>query len=62
MKPMANEMPYDRSAFVMFVLAAMDELIKMTQMDNPLWIRGLDGGMETLNLEEYRKTFSSALV
>ncbi|XWS48411.1 hypothetical protein CRYUN_Cryun13aG0074100 [Craigia yunnanensis] len=58
MKPMANELPYDRSAFVDVALAAMDELIKMVQMDNPLWVKGLDGGMETLNLEEYR-TFSS---
>ena len=36
MKPMANEFPYDRSAFVDVALAAMDELIKMVQMDNPL--------------------------
>ncbi|XWS61129.1 hypothetical protein CRYUN_Cryun07bG0098900 [Craigia yunnanensis] len=61
MKPMANEIHYDRSAFVDVALAAMDELIKMAQMDNPLWIRGLDGGMETLNLEEYRRTFSSCI-
>ncbi|XWS50570.1 hypothetical protein CRYUN_Cryun12cG0098200 [Craigia yunnanensis] len=59
MKPMANEMPYDRSAFVDVALAAMGELIKMAQMDNPLWVKGLDGRMETLNLEEYRRTFSS---
>ncbi|XP_022736692.1 homeobox-leucine zipper protein ANTHOCYANINLESS 2-like isoform X2 [Durio zibethinus] len=61
MKSLANEMPYDRSAFVDAALAAMDELIKMAQMDNPLWIKGLDGGMETLNLEEYRRTFSSRI-
>ncbi|XP_022734775.1 homeobox-leucine zipper protein ANTHOCYANINLESS 2-like [Durio zibethinus] len=61
MKPMANEMPYAKSAFVGVALAAMDELIKMAQMDNPLWIKGLDGGMETLNLEEYRRTFSSCI-
>ncbi|XWS48144.1 hypothetical protein CRYUN_Cryun13aG0047600 [Craigia yunnanensis] len=42
MKPMANELPYDRSAFVDVALAAMSELIKMWQMDNPLWVKGLD--------------------
>ncbi|XVF12453.1 hypothetical protein REPUB_Repub08aG0119800 [Reevesia pubescens] len=36
----------------------MDVLIKMKQMDNPLWFKGLNCGMETLNLEEYRRTFS----
>ncbi|KAK6275585.1 hypothetical protein POUND7_005294 [Theobroma cacao] len=61
MKTMANEMPYDRSALVDIALAAMDELIKMVQMDSPLWIKGLDGGMETLNHEEYRRTFSSCI-
>ncbi|XVE58587.1 hypothetical protein DITRI_Ditri04bG0181600 [Diplodiscus trichospermus] len=59
MKPMANEMPCDRSAFVDVAMAAMDEFIKMAQLETPLWIKGLDGGIETLNLEEYRRTFSS---
>ncbi|XVF53651.1 hypothetical protein PTKIN_Ptkin05aG0115800 [Pterospermum kingtungense] len=58
LKPMGNEMPYDRSAFGDVALAAMDELMKMAQMDNPLWVKGLNGGMETLNLEEYKRTFS----
>ncbi|OMO97924.1 hypothetical protein COLO4_14278 [Corchorus olitorius] len=58
MKPMVSELPFDRSAFVDAALAAMDELIKMAQMDDPLWIKGLDGGLETLNYEEYRRTFS----
>ncbi|XP_022765114.1 homeobox-leucine zipper protein ANTHOCYANINLESS 2-like isoform X1 [Durio zibethinus] len=61
MKPMANEMPYDRSAFAGVALAAMDELIKMAQMGDPLWFKGLDGGMETLNFEEYSRTFSSCI-
>ncbi|XVF09823.1 hypothetical protein REPUB_Repub07fG0129700 [Reevesia pubescens] len=61
MKPMANEIPYHRSVIVDVALAAMDEVIKMAQMDNPLWIKDMDGGMETLNVEEYRRTFSSCI-
>ncbi|KAE8663269.1 Homeobox-leucine zipper protein HDG1 [Hibiscus syriacus] len=61
MKPVVNEMQYDKSAFVDLALSAMDELIKMAQIDNPLWINGLDGGMESLNIEEYRRTFSSSI-
>ncbi|KAE8710755.1 Homeobox-leucine zipper protein ROC6 [Hibiscus syriacus] len=60
-KPLVNEMQYDRSTFVNVALSAMDELIKMAQMDNPLWIKGLDGGMESLNIEEYRRNFSSSI-
>ncbi|PPR98149.1 hypothetical protein GOBAR_AA22517 [Gossypium barbadense] len=60
-KPMVNEMQYDRSAFVDVALSAMDELIKMAQMDNPLWIKGMGGGMESLNVEEYRRNFSSCI-
>ncbi|KAE8662121.1 Homeobox-leucine zipper protein HDG1 [Hibiscus syriacus] len=59
MKSRSNEMPYDRSAIVNVALAALDELIKLAQMDNPLWIKDLDGGIETLNLEEYSRSFSS---
>lgn len=60
-KPMVNEMQYDRSAFVDVALSAMDELMKMAQMDNPLWIKGLGGGLESLNVEEYRRNFSSCI-
>ncbi|KAK8511936.1 hypothetical protein V6N12_074625 [Hibiscus sabdariffa] len=58
-KPVVHEMQYGRPAFVDAALSAMDELIKMAQMDNPLWIKSLDGGMESLNIDEYRRTFSS---
>ncbi|KAK8521305.1 hypothetical protein V6N12_005214 [Hibiscus sabdariffa] len=57
----SNEMPYNRSAIVDVALAALDELLKLAQLDNPLWIKGLDGEIETLNLEEYSRTFSSCI-
>ncbi|KAK8569518.1 hypothetical protein V6N13_046569 [Hibiscus sabdariffa] len=57
----SNEMPYNRSAIVDVALMALDELLKLVQLDNPLWIKGLDGGIETLNLEEYNRTFPSCI-
>ncbi|KAA8539898.1 hypothetical protein F0562_026590 [Nyssa sinensis] len=48
---------FERSMFVELALAAMDELIKLSQIDNPLWVRSLDGGREALNHEEYTRTF-----
>ncbi|XP_073016577.1 homeobox-leucine zipper protein HDG1-like isoform X2 [Primulina eburnea] len=52
------DVPYNKSVFLDLALAAMNELIKLSQLDSPLWFRSLEGGGETLNLEEYRKTFS----
>ncbi|GMI99592.1 ANTHOCYANINLESS 2, ARABIDOPSIS THALIANA HOMEODOMAIN PROTEIN [Hibiscus trionum] len=60
-KPMAHETPYDRPVIVDVALAALEELFKLAQIDNPLWIKGLDGSIETLNLEEYNRTFSSCI-
>ncbi|KAL9335762.1 hypothetical protein Peur_072943 [Populus x canadensis] len=61
MKPIGNavgkEVPLDRSIFVDLALAAMDELIKMAQIESPIWIKSLDGGKEVLNHEEYMRTF-----
>ncbi|CAK7337249.1 unnamed protein product [Dovyalis caffra] len=61
MKPIGNavgnEVPYDRSMFVDLALAAMDELIKIAQIESPIWIKSLDGGKEVLNHEEYMRTF-----
>ncbi|GMI75513.1 ANTHOCYANINLESS 2, ARABIDOPSIS THALIANA HOMEODOMAIN PROTEIN [Hibiscus trionum] len=37
----ADELPYDRSALVDVAVAAMDELLKMAQVANPLWTKGL---------------------
>jgi homeobox-leucine zipper protein len=42
-------------------LAAMEELMKVAQMDEPLWFRSPDGGgggLETLNFDEYHRAFA----
>ncbi|XP_039000174.1 homeobox-leucine zipper protein ANTHOCYANINLESS 2-like [Hibiscus syriacus] len=58
-RPMANDMPYDRSAVVDIALGALGELIKLAQVDSPFWIKGSDGSLETLNLEQYSRAFPS---
>ncbi|KAK1364217.1 hypothetical protein POM88_039778 [Heracleum sosnowskyi] len=37
---------------------AMNELLKFTQIDNPLWFRSMDGSCEALNFEEYTRTIT----
>ncbi|KAK6155754.1 hypothetical protein DH2020_010002 [Rehmannia glutinosa] len=55
---MSGDVPFDKSVFLELALAGMDELIKLAQIDGPLWFRNLEGTGESLNLEEYTKTFS----
>ncbi|GLT77589.1 hypothetical protein SLA2020_491580 [Shorea laevis] len=51
----------DRSMFLELALAAMDELVKMVQTDEPLWIRSLEGGRDVLNYDEYLRTFTPCI-
>ncbi|XP_044503747.1 homeobox-leucine zipper protein ANTHOCYANINLESS 2-like isoform X3 [Mangifera indica] len=51
----------ERSMFLELALAAMDELIKMAQTDEPLWMRSLEGGRVVLNQEEYVRTFTPCI-
>lgn len=52
----------ERSMFLELALAAMDELVKMAQSDDPLWLRSLEGGgKEVLNHEEYMRTFTPCI-
>ncbi|KAJ9680942.1 hypothetical protein PVL29_020052 [Vitis rotundifolia] len=55
------ERSLERSMFLELALAAMDELVKMAQNDEPLWVRSLEGGREILNLEEYMRTFTPCI-
>lgn len=48
--------PMERSMYLELALAAMDELVKMAQSDEPLWVRNLEGGKEMLNQEEYLRS------
>ncbi|PPR91473.1 hypothetical protein GOBAR_AA29217 [Gossypium barbadense] len=51
----------ERSMFLELALAAMNELVKMAQTDEPLWIRSLEGGREILNQDEYLRTFTPCI-
>ncbi|XWS32232.1 hypothetical protein CRYUN_Cryun23aG0142600 [Craigia yunnanensis] len=51
----------ERSMLLELALAAMDELVKMAQTDEPLWIRRLEGGREILNQNEYLRTFTPCI-
>ncbi|KAE8701006.1 Homeobox-leucine zipper protein ROC6 [Hibiscus syriacus] len=51
----------DKSMFLELALTAMDEMVKMAQTDEPLWIRSLEGGREMLNHDEYLRTFTPCI-
>jgi len=51
----------ERSIVLELALAAMDELVKMAQTGEPLWIRSLEGGREILNYEEYTRTMTPCI-
>ncbi|KAI0494042.1 hypothetical protein KFK09_024173 [Dendrobium nobile] len=46
----------ERSMLLELALAAMDELVKLAQMDAPFWIPNIDGRGEVLNLDEYSRS------
>ncbi|KAL6004517.1 Homeobox-leucine zipper protein ANTHOCYANINLESS 2 [Asimina triloba] len=54
---MGLERSLERSLYLELALAAMDELVKMAQADEPLWIPSLEGGKEALDYEEYLRVF-----
>ncbi|KAI3458182.1 hypothetical protein Pfo_014845 [Paulownia fortunei] len=61
MSMMSADAPFDKSLFLELALAGMDELIKLVQLDSPLWFRSLEGNGESLNLDEYTKSFSPCI-
>lgn len=55
------ERSLERSMYLELALAAMEELVKMAQTDEPLWFRSIEGGREILNHEEYMRTFTPCI-
>ncbi|CAL9207583.1 unnamed protein product [Musa hybrid cultivar] len=47
----------EKPVVIELAVAAMEELVRMAQLSEPLWIPGLDGAAETLNEDEYVRTF-----
>ncbi|KAL5080982.1 hypothetical protein RYX36_009403 [Vicia faba] len=52
---MGSDAQQERSMLHELAFAAMDELIKMSQPDSALWIKGSDGTKEVLNHDEYAR-------
>ncbi|KAL1192116.1 Homeobox-leucine zipper protein HDG1 [Cardamine amara subsp. amara] len=50
-----------KSLYLDLALSAMDELVKMAQTSEPLWIPSSKGKREMLNREEYEKNFTPCL-
>lgn len=51
----------ERSMYVELALAAMNELVKLAQTDEPLWIRSLEGGCEIMNENEYSRVITPCI-
>ncbi|XP_057509359.1 homeobox-leucine zipper protein ANTHOCYANINLESS 2-like [Actinidia eriantha] len=55
------ERSLERSMYLELALAAMEELVKMAQTNEPLWFRSFEGGREILNYDEYLRTFTPCI-
>lgn len=55
------ERSLEKSMYLELALAAMNELVKLAQTDENLWLRSLEGGRELLNHEEYMRTFTPCI-
>ncbi|KAA8522012.1 hypothetical protein F0562_012674 [Nyssa sinensis] len=51
----------EKSLALELAMSAMDELVKMCQTSEPLWVRSNDNGKEVLNVEEHAKMFPWAM-
>ncbi|GAB2215017.1 hypothetical protein Drorol1_Dr00019390 [Drosera rotundifolia] len=51
----------DKPMIVELAVAAMEELIRMAQMNEPLWMPAVDGTMSVLNKEEYIRTLPGGI-
>ncbi|GJR50480.1 homeobox-leucine zipper protein meristem L1-like protein [Tanacetum coccineum] len=47
----------DKPVIIELAVAAMEELVRMAQSGDPLWVPSSDNSSETLNEEEYSQTF-----
>lgn len=55
------DMTYEKNGVLELALNAMDELMKLGQVNSPLWIGNMEGGGEVLDLDEYLRSFPLCL-
>jgi len=56
-RSMSGPTEADKPMIIELAVAAMEELVRMAQMGEPLWIPTLDGTATLLNQDEYMRTF-----
>ncbi|XP_050380710.1 homeobox-leucine zipper protein HDG2 isoform X1 [Argentina anserina] len=52
----------DKPMIIELAVAAMEELIQMAQIGEPLWMNSIDGSTSVLNEDEYIRTFPRGIV
>ncbi|KAJ0974728.1 hypothetical protein J5N97_016710 [Dioscorea zingiberensis] len=57
LRSVSGQPEIEKPMVIELAVAAMEELIRMAQLGEPLWTPGLDNSIETLNEEEYVRTF-----
>lgn len=57
LRSVSGQPEVDKPMVIELAVAAMDELIRMAQLGEPLWAAGIDGATEALNEEEYIQSF-----
>ncbi|KAM0017450.1 putative transcription factor & lipid binding HD-SAD family [Helianthus debilis subsp. tardiflorus] len=58
---MDNDIPIQRNGYLVKASRAMEELLKLGNVNAPLWNRNMEGGGETLNFVEYERAFPACL-
>ncbi|XP_072955000.1 homeobox-leucine zipper protein ROC2-like [Typha angustifolia] len=57
LRSVSGQSEIEKPMVIELAVAAMEELIRMAQLGEPLWTQGLDNPIETLNEEEYVRNF-----
>ncbi|XP_058072618.1 homeobox-leucine zipper protein ROC2-like isoform X2 [Magnolia sinica] len=57
LRSVSGQSEIEKPMVIELAVAAMEELIRIAQLGEPLWLPGLDGSMEILSEEEYVRTF-----
>ncbi|XP_015169582.1 homeobox-leucine zipper protein ANTHOCYANINLESS 2-like [Solanum tuberosum] len=53
-----KDVVHDKMVLLNLAMDALNELFRLYENDKPLWVSSLDGGGETLNIEEYARLFT----
>ncbi|KAK1303505.1 Homeobox-leucine zipper protein ROC2 [Acorus calamus] len=57
LRSVSGQPEIEKPMVIELAVAAMEELVRMAQIGEPLWVPGLDNPMEILSEEEYVRTF-----